>query len=495
MAVSLVSTGVQFPDNSIQTTAAAASGSITATASGAIAAGDEIVVNSSGTVSKVAGQVYTLGSSYQYASSIGTSRTVYDSVGARVITVYFTSSGNFNVVVGTVSGTVITWGSPVQVTSRSVGNNVSIAWNSTAGLLVVAWQESSSICYAVAGTLSGSTWSFGSPVSVQTYGQNNTGLAYHPGADRFVFVTNNFDSPSYPIARVLSVSGTTITVNAFVNITTSYNTFNGGLGGQVVYDPASGNVVWVAREGNGGTLIVAAGSVSSTSTSWGAASSTGVNSQVYFLGYEPISQKCLLTWTANSTGYPWATVVTVSGTSASLGTAVRIAPTGNPVYSSFSFTSDTAAGKIYFLGIGPSNYPYYILGAISGTTSSWETPQVIVSAASRSNPFPVYNTSTGGVVNTLTDGSTGNANGTGFIVLVPYTNLTATNFIGFSGAAYSNGATATVQTIGSSNANQSSLTPGLQYYVLGSGTLSTTPGTPSVFGGTAVSATRILIKG
>ena len=74
------------------------------------------------------------------------------------------------------------------------------------------------------------------------------------------------------------------------------------------------------------------------------------------------------------------------------------------------------------------------------------------------------------------------------------TNLTAENYIGISDGAYSDGQTATVQLIGSVDDAQSSLTPGKKYYVQGDGTLSTTADSPSVLAGTAVAATKLVIK-
>ena len=74
------------------------------------------------------------------------------------------------------------------------------------------------------------------------------------------------------------------------------------------------------------------------------------------------------------------------------------------------------------------------------------------------------------------------------------TNLTSENYIGISDGAYTNGQTATVQLIGSVDDAQSSLTPGQKYYVQGDGTLSTTADSPSVLAGTAVAATKLVIK-
>ena len=75
------------------------------------------------------------------------------------------------------------------------------------------------------------------------------------------------------------------------------------------------------------------------------------------------------------------------------------------------------------------------------------------------------------------------------------TNLTATNYIGISDAIYSDTATATIQTVGSVDDAQSSLTAGTAYYVQRDGTLATTADTISVLAGTALSATKLIIKG
>ena len=75
------------------------------------------------------------------------------------------------------------------------------------------------------------------------------------------------------------------------------------------------------------------------------------------------------------------------------------------------------------------------------------------------------------------------------------TNLTAENFIGVSNGAYTNGQTATIQVTGSVDDAQSGLTAGQAYYVQVDGTLSETADSPSVFAGTAVSASKIIVKG
>ena len=87
-----------------------------------------------------------------------------------------------------------------------------------------------------------------------------------------------------------------------------------------------------------------------------------------------------------------------------------------------------------------------------------------------------------------------------FDLTLPATNLTAENYAGIADGAYSDAATATIQTAGSVDDAQSGLTPGQAYYVQADGTLGLTTGNPGlttgnpiVFAGTAVSATKLLI--
>ena len=74
------------------------------------------------------------------------------------------------------------------------------------------------------------------------------------------------------------------------------------------------------------------------------------------------------------------------------------------------------------------------------------------------------------------------------------TNLTTENYIGISDGAYTNGQSATIQLAGSVDDAQSGLTPGSKYYVQTNGTLSTSADSPSVFAGTAVATTKLIVK-
>ena len=86
-----------------------------------------------------------------------------------------------------------------------------------------------------------------------------------------------------------------------------------------------------------------------------------------------------------------------------------------------------------------------------------------------------------------------NADGT--VSVVGGGNLTSENYIGLASNGYPDTATATIDVQGAINDRQSGLTAGQAYYVQTDGTLGTTPADPSVFAGTAISATKMIVKG
>lgn len=92
-----------------------------------------------------------------------------------------------------------------------------------------------------------------------------------------------------------------------------------------------------------------------------------------------------------------------------------------------------------------------------------------------------------------------NSTSKGAVIQVGYadSNVNNENFLGFSAGAYSSGATATIQIVGSIDDAQSGLTTGRRYYVQADGSLETYASVflPDAYAGLATSATKILVKG
>jgi len=112
----------------------------------------------------------------------------------------------------------------------------------------------------------------------------------------------------------------------------------------------------------------------------------------------------------------------------------------------------------------------------------------------------IGNTSVDGEVRAVASGALANGdtvivNADGTVSVVGGGNLTSENYIGIAKGAAADGTSAVVQTGCSINDAQSGLTAGQDYYVQTDGTLGLTAADPSVLAGTAVSATKIIVKG
>ena len=134
-------------------------------------------------------------------------------------------------------------------------------------------------------------------------------------------------------------------------------------------------------------------------------------------------------------------------------------------------------------GSGAGTYGDFTYAEESGMSMS--TSSLTAFTSSLSNGTPSLTRSTSSLTDAAGSMSSSSTN-------VTSTNLTSENFIGISNGAYTNGQTATVQIIGAVDDAQSSLTPGQAYYVQDDGTLAESG---SVFAGTAIAATKLIVRG
>ena len=136
---------------------------------------------------------------------------------------------------------------------------------------------------------------------------------------------------------------------------------------------------------------------------------------------------------------------------------------------------------------------YISVGTIDGSNTTWTTPFETITGNAYS--FLGWNSNVDKAVLAVTDTESSTDHGDVAVYQQGSTNLTSEGFIGYSKAAYSSGATATVKVTGNT-ATKSGMTPGLKHYVQNDGGVSTTPvGGLSVEAGIALSSTKLLIKG
>lgn len=467
------------------------SGSLDAVATGSLSNGSTVVINTDGTVSVVGPSIVATPSAGTSVvlNSNGTNNisTAYDSVNQKVVVVYVDNLNGFGVAkVGTVSGTSISFGSSVTFNAGATGVTA-CAYDTNAQKIVIAYKDDNNGGFgtAIVGTVSGTSISFGSAaVFLASFGIGGVSLVYDATALKVVisFIDAGANQGK---AVVGTVSGTSISFGTVVQFVAS------AAGVVTAYDANAQKVVVTYRDGSGfGNAIV--GTVSGTNISFGTnvvyiSAAIGNNAAVY----DANALKVVVAYT--NAGFGTAIVGTVSGTNISFGTPVvfRSAST-----SSISAAYDAGVQRDTFAYInGTTGFGDVIAGTVSGTSISFGSSSTYESLALQNPSASVYNAAAQKIVTSyrVLSGGVGRS-----VVISPTTtvfNLTSKNFIGFSSAAYTNGQTATIQLVGSVNTAQSGLTPGQSYFVLTDGTLSLTAGSPSVFAGTAVAATKIIVKG
>jgi hypothetical protein len=474
-------------------TPAAGGSTLTAVASGSLSNGSTVVINVDGTVSVVAGTTQAVGTPvvFNSASSANLAAT-YDAASQRVVIAY-RNGGNGNrgtAVVGTVSGTSISFGTPV-VFNNAFTTNISATYDANSARVVIAYTDWNNSYYgtAIVGTVSGTSISFGTAVVFESATAELMSTTYDTAQARVVIAYYDAGNSDFGTAIVGTVSGTSISFGSAA-VFNSAATYTIG----VTYDIAQARVVIAYSNGSNsfrGTAIV--GTVSGTSISFGTAvvfDTAGIQS--VSATYDASTQRVVAAYQDSSTTFGNAVVGTVSGTSISFGTRVTFQSSTTQYISA---TYNTAAQRVVicFQNVGNSNFGTFVVGAVSGTSISFGSA-VVFASSNTDVPSSTYDTASQRVV--VAYSNQGNSGfGTTAVIRNESTTLTSENFIGISNAAYTNGQTATIQLVGAVDDAQSGLTAGQSYFVQGDGTLGLTPATPSVFAGTAVSATKIIVKG
>ena len=471
---------------------------VRAVASGALPSGDTVVVNSDGTVSVVEETDISqaVGSPVVFESgSTLWGFSAFDSNSNKIVIAY-RDTGDSNkpkAVVGTVSGTSISFGTPVTIASNAQFVPMPIAFDSNSNKIVVYYSNSSNQPTAKVGTVSGTSISFGGAATIDsgtTYA-DEASMAFDLSSNKIVVA---YKKSSAAYCKVGTVSGTTISFGSAVQFDSliaydSAMTFDSNTNKIViVYSYVSGSI-------RRGSAIV--GTVSGTSISFG--------SKVIFefsdtretnVAFDSVANKIIVVYRdGGNSNYGTAIVGTVSGTTISFGTPAvfESASTSIPCVA-----FDPVANKsvIAYADAGNSSRGTVITGTITGTSLSFDSPSVFSGTSTVVMGSATYDSNSSKVVLNYTD-SNNSVAGTSVVYQPAYaaTNLTAENFLGFAAHTYADTQSALVNSTCTVDRNQSGLTAGQKYYVQTDGALGTTAADPSVEAGTAISATEIIIKG
>ena len=469
-------------------------GEVRAVASGALANGDTVIVNADGTVSTITGVSQASGTPTELHDDYSDENaSTFDSSNNKVVVFARNSSGYPYAKVGTVSGTSTSFGSAVVVKSSYGQINIdSATFDTTNNKVIFAWSDGfGGPGTAVVGTVSGTSISFGTPVVFNNASTDDICVLYDSNAEKVVIGYRDRANSFKGTAIVGTVSGTSISFGSEAIFENANMEFVSG-----AFDSSNNKVVFAYQdEGNSnyGTAVV--GTVSGTSISFG--SGQVFNSAATYEPYvvfDTNANKIVIAYRdGGNSNHGTAIVGTVSGTSMTFGTSVKFeeSTVENP-----SAVFDSSANKIcIFFDNGGDNNLQVAIGTVSGTSISFDGIPVVISTDSPNDKgiAPAFDSSSNQInvaFANATENDTYNV-----VFRNGFTNLTSENFIGFADGVYADTKTAVINSTCSVDRNQSGLTAGQKYYVQVDGSLGTTAADPSVEAGTAISATEILVKG
>ena len=466
-------------------------------ASGTLASGQTVALKADGTVEAVSSTSISQGAGSNATFNTGSTVDVevaYDIGNNKFVFVYadFGNSSYGTAVVGTVSGTSISFGTEVVFESGSVRFSLDVVYDSNAGKVVAVFEDFGNSSYgtAVVGTVSGTSISFGSPTTFNSGATDHVGCTFDSTNNKVVVCYENEANSNYGTAIVGAVSGTSISFGSATVFASATTTFIAA-----TYASASGKVVFAYTDdanSSRGTAVV--GTVSGTSISFGSEAtyhSVGATDQ-NSIAYDSDTGKVIVACRFETgSDYGIAYVGTISGTSISFGSSTTFnAGTTNEM--KLVYDPNAQLITVFYRDGSSSSYLKANTGIVSGTSVTWGTEfslkNYIATYIGAEYDPDSKQIGVGYRNNDIGDGY-------GYAVMYqnPYTSTNSANFIGITDQAIADTATGAVIVQGGVSEKLSGLTVGADYYVQDDGTISATVST--VPAGRALSTTSILLEG
>jgi len=227
-------------------------------ATGNLASGQAVVLKTDGTVEAITETVIpaSVGTEDTYnGRATQYSPSVFDSTNNRVV-IFYRDGGNSNygtAIVGTVSGTNLTFGTAEVFQSANSGIAYSATYDSNNSKVVVAYTDPSNADYGIAkvGTVSGTGITFGTKVVYQSVSNtDDNSAAYFPEGGGVVIA---FKGSSVGEFIQGTVSGTVISFDTAFQFSASPTNFN-----SIIYDSTNKNmpIAYVDDDDGYGKAIV-----------------------------------------------------------------------------------------------------------------------------------------------------------------------------------------------------------------------------------------------
>jgi hypothetical protein len=460
-------------------------------ADGTIVSGKPVILTSAGKAAPIAvsaADPVGVGTAVAFDTSASTvwPQATFDSTNNKIVIGYNISGTGAYAIVGTVSGTSISFGTAVAISGEGLSYG-SITYDSDANRVVLSYRDYNNSDYgtSVVGTVSGTSISFGTPVVFASANVPGTASTFDSSNNKVVIAYRDYDNSYHGTAIVGTVSGTSISFGTAV----VFEAANTNLI-SATFDSSNNKVVISYQDiGNSysGTSIV--GTVSGTSISFGSAATFNGQSSMISSSFDTTANKVVVAYQDGmNSDYGTSNVGTVSGTSISFG-ADGIFESAATANTFCAYDASVDRTTIVYQDTDNSSVGTVVNGAVSGTSISFTTP-VTFTSGTTTYISCAYDSNAAKVVGACFDATNGKA----VVFSGGSSNLTSTNLLGIAAGAISDTATGTINTWGSRNEVQTSLTIGSDYYVQEDGTITTTSTSPAQLIGKAISATQINIK-
>jgi hypothetical protein len=473
-------------------TPAAGAGTNTFTATGSIASGSPVQVNSDGTVSaptvsttptNFTAPALAMASNNECASIVYMpSLNVYVCFANDVSTSYLAAKIGTPASDGTVS-----WGSNIIL--NALVNSGSIAAVVCSGLsntvAIYFYSGTVLVSYVYAATITSTSITIGTGVSTGGYRGQTGSLAWNPTASKgMIFLLDGAVSVGYAFA--FTISGTTITLGS------STASLGSTYAPQIEYDATSGYFLLVYRGTYSLSILPASisGTTVTTYTPYNT-NSYDFGSVACGIGYVSAAGKVILALRNGSNANLVSVYISMSGSTVSLvGGATYTVPNINQIAVGVDNTNNVVA----FLYNDTSTVTAKVITSpVSGTTITYGSPTSLGSdtqgVAGATGKLPFNTTLNKMLAYYSYTGATYFANYVTFTTAS--TTLTAANYIGVSTAAYTNGQTATVTTLGGKTTTVTGITAGAVMYAAGTGYTTSNTG---VVAGRGLSSTSMLVS-
>ena len=293
----------------------------------------------------------------------------FDSNSNKVVIAYNTST-KCRAVVGTVSGTSISFGSPVDY-DTATGPWTGIAFDSNSNKVVISYARAANSYYgtAIVGTVSGTTISFGTKVVFESARVDNTSATFDSLNNKVVIAYKDRGNSYAATAIVGTVSGTNISFGtAAVMLLDNANP-------EITFDSYNNKIVAVYARSINTTGYAIVGTVSGTNISFGTPVVFGstVSAAAYdlWITFDSSNNKVVITYQDNTLTQGTVLVGTVSGTSISFGSDAAFS-SDSTEYITSTFDSNSNKVVIAYQDEGNSSFGTAIVFTVGSTNLTAE---------------------------------------------------------------------------------------------------------------------------